>query len=327
MIENPSPTLASIPHVLPDLGQQQSPARAVVRANQNTALKYVDVTLMTNDYAQSPSQMAGKAVMNMFACFPRLPLIVSSEEEERGSSSPRFPIRVLERHPYTTQTFIPMGLAASDPSTRYLVIVAPTLARTEDCPGPGPPDLENTRAFWAHGGQAVTYGPGTWHAPMAVVGASRVDFVVVQFCNGVPEEDCQEVGVEEGLEVMVDSLETAEDSEPKGNNKSYLQCFRAGLKNVTVDVSARFLNRPWAHHVSSWFDAFQLSLCCVSIRGGAYGPRVLSMSQFKSPSLLDPWVQCWSRCLLYFLKIELGARKCITQRYDMEQHSLPNLVA
>lgn len=187
-------------------------------ANQNTALKYVDVTLMTNDYAQSPSQAAGKAVMNMFVCFPRLPLIASSKEENDESLSLLFPIRVLERHPFTTQTFVPMGLDASDPSTGYLVIVAPTLAPTEDFPDSGPPDLENTRAFWAHGGQAVTYGPGTWHAPMAVVGASRVDFVVLQFCNGVLEEDCQEVEVEEGLEVVV-SLEAVKHFKPKRSNE------------------------------------------------------------------------------------------------------------
>lgn len=242
VIENPSPTLTSIPQVLPDWRQQQSAAGAVMRANQNTALKYVDVTLMTNDYAQSPSQMAGKAVMNMFACFPRLPLIANCEDVEDGSSSSRFPIRVLERHPFTTQTFVPMGLAASDPSTRYLVVVAPTLAPTEDFPDRGPPDLENTRAFWAHGAQAVTYGPGTWHAPMAVMGASRVDFVVLQFCNSVPEEDCQEVEVEEGLEVVV-SLDAVKDLESKGKrkNETDLQWFRAGLKIVSVERTGSWL--------------------------------------------------------------------------------------
>lgn len=60
----------------------------------------------------------------------------------------------------------------------------------------GPPDLNNVRAFWARAGQAVTYGAGTWHAPMAVVGEERMDFVVVQFVNGVAEEDCQEVLLE-----------------------------------------------------------------------------------------------------------------------------------
>jgi len=45
----------------------------------------------------------------------------------------------------------------------------------------------------ARGDQAVTYAPGTWHAPMVVVGRQRVDFVVTQFVNGVPQDDCQEV--------------------------------------------------------------------------------------------------------------------------------------
>ena len=42
----------------------------------------------------------------------------------------------------------------------------------------------------------MTYGAGTWHAPMVVLGDRRVDFVVTQFVNGVPEDDCQEVLVE-----------------------------------------------------------------------------------------------------------------------------------
>ena len=43
--------------------------------------------------------------------------------------------------------------------------------------------------------QAVTYGAGTWHAPMVALGekGTAVDFVVVQFANGVAVEDCQEV--------------------------------------------------------------------------------------------------------------------------------------
>lgn len=211
-------------------------------ANQNTALKYADMTRLTNDYAQSPSQTVGKAVMNMFACFPRLPLIARSGEEEDGRSSLVSPIRVLERHPFTTQTFVPMGLAASDRSTRYLVIVAPTLPPSEDWPDRGPPDLQNIKAFGAHGGQAVTYAPGTWHAPMAVMGANRIDFVVLQFCNGVSEEDCQEVEVDEGLEVEV-SLEAVQDLEPKANNENISQWFRAGLETAFVDISTRFPNR------------------------------------------------------------------------------------
>lgn len=64
-----------------------------------------------------------------------------------------------------------------------------------------PPDLNNIKAFIARGGQAVTYGAGTWHAPMVVLGQRRVDFVVVQFVNGVDEEDCQEAAFKEGVMV------------------------------------------------------------------------------------------------------------------------------
>lgn len=53
----------------------------------------------------------------------------------------------------------------------------------------------------------VTYGVGTWHAPMVVVG-ERVDFVVVQHVSGRVGEDCQEVDVER-VEVVVRGLERA----------------------------------------------------------------------------------------------------------------------
>lgn len=100
-----------------------------------------------------------------------------------------------------------MGLSADSP-TRYLVVVAPTLPRpnTESSPDDdrdrGPPDLDNLRAFWAHGGQAVTYAAGTWHSPMAVIGDKSVDFVVLQFSNGVSGEDCEEMKIRDGTVVL-----------------------------------------------------------------------------------------------------------------------------
>ena len=66
-----------------------------------------------------------------------------------------------------------------------------------------PPDLLNLKAFTAHGEQAITYGVGTWHAPMMVLGKRRVDFVVTQFVSGVADEDCQEVMVDDGVVVQV----------------------------------------------------------------------------------------------------------------------------
>ncbi|KAI4122076.1 MAG: hypothetical protein LQ341_007340, partial [Variospora aurantia] len=169
----------------------------------STALKHIDISPIRNLYASASSSTPSKPAMNMFSCFPRA--------LRRRDKSLLFDIEVLERHPYTTQTFIPLSSSSSssfrEREGRYLVIVAPALPPTPDSPFQqlGPPDLDNTRAFWAHAGQAVTYGAGTWHAPMAVIGDERMDFVVMQFVNGVAQDDCQEVMLkkEGGLSVEV----------------------------------------------------------------------------------------------------------------------------
>lgn len=206
-------------------------------ANQGSATKWLNVTNMTNYYGTARSQKAAKVDMNMFVCEPRE---LSDLEGQKV-----FNVKILERHPFTPQTFIPLGLGKDESETYYLVIVAPTLPNRawferesrqppyptpgprrkrslrerllgarpnpftndfsssttpSDSPGsagpkpkgPGPPDLDNIRAFIARGNQAVTYGPGTWHAPMVALGERPIEFVVVQYANGVAEEDCQE---------------------------------------------------------------------------------------------------------------------------------------
>jgi len=236
-------------------GTIQLPANAVY-ANQGTAIKVLDVTQMTNYYNEARSQVPGKAVMNMFICSPRKlrskqslseSVFVGSSTQTITDDEGYFDVNIVERHPYTSQTFIPVGLDKNDASTCYLVIVAPTretssteqpdaanflerareslsqfgsaLTTTTAAPatqtpsnrkGSGPPDLTNIRAFIARGNQAVTYAAGTWHAPMVVLGTKSVDFVVVQFANGIGEEDCQEMEIvpiadeTEGLAVTID---------------------------------------------------------------------------------------------------------------------------
>ncbi|KAJ4986844.1 ureidoglycolate hydrolase [Stagonosporopsis vannaccii] len=274
VIENPA-TSPSSKLPIP----QRVPPPQHVQANQGSATKYLDVTHMSNLYSLAPSKKPAKAVMNMFVCAPRdlrsnepsesIPsswgdLDLDEDEDSTGDLDRQLlDVTILERHPFTTQTFIPMGLAAHDRHTQYLVIVAPTLpasaskrhigrpppyptplverkrsfrdmfARARPAPystesgppapqfeklhpsarpkGPGLPDLKNLRAFVARGDQAVTYGAGTWHAPMIVIGDRPIDFVVVQFANEVAIEDCQEVslkaakGAQEGVVVMVDT--------------------------------------------------------------------------------------------------------------------------
>ena len=67
------------------------------------------------------------------------------------------PLRALERHPESTQLFVPMAGAA-----RYLVVVAP---------GAEAPRVEGLRAFVARAGQGISYRPGTWHHPLLALDA------------------------------------------------------------------------------------------------------------------------------------------------------------
>ena len=108
----------------------------VVKANQGSALKYIDVSHVSNFYHLAPSSKPARAVMNMFVCSPRQLESASSGSDIGQEQKSKFPVQILERHPFTPQTFVPLGLAADDAATVYLVIVAPTLpfpSKTTDC--------------------------------------------------------------------------------------------------------------------------------------------------------------------------------------------------
>ncbi|KAM4063892.1 ureidoglycolate lyase domain-containing protein [Hirsutella rhossiliensis] len=192
-----------------------------VSANQGSAIQYRDVGCVCNLYDQAPSGR-GEPRMSVFVCAAR-----GGGGDGEDSSAVLLPIRFLERHPFTTQTFSPLRSSAST----YLVVVAPSLAspgpldstlgpRPANPPPPLPgtgggglPDLRRARAFVSSDAQAVTYGAGTWHAPMMVLGrrGEALAFVVTQFASGVPAEDCQlveyvaaEGGAEIGIRVRVE---------------------------------------------------------------------------------------------------------------------------
>ncbi|TVQ35720.1 MAG: ureidoglycolate hydrolase [Geminicoccaceae bacterium] len=59
----------------------------------------------------------------------------------------------LERHPHSSQLFVPVGMAG-----RFLVVVAPDRG--------GQPDLAQLRAFLCEGARGVVYAPGVWHHPL-----------------------------------------------------------------------------------------------------------------------------------------------------------------
>ncbi len=85
-------------------------------------------------------------------------------------------VKLLERHPHSSQTFIPMMCS------RYLVCVAPS--------GPdGNPIIEGLKAFIVRPGQAINYRAGVWHHPLVVLDAPAQFAMLVWEDGG--KEDCE----------------------------------------------------------------------------------------------------------------------------------------
>jgi ureidoglycolate lyase len=81
----------------------------------------------------------------------------------------------MERHAYSTQTFVPLEPA------RYLILVAPNAADSG-------PDAARARAFIAARGQGITYAMNTWHHPMTVLDAPA-GFAVMMWRDGGPDDE------------------------------------------------------------------------------------------------------------------------------------------
>jgi ureidoglycolate hydrolase len=84
-----------------------------------------------------------------------------------------FSIRLLERHPNSSQIFVPLK---SSPFG-YIVIVSCAKDGTAAHQGHNrqvinPPDVSSLVAFWAQPWQAVNYHPNVWHHPIITLGTS-----------------------------------------------------------------------------------------------------------------------------------------------------------
>ncbi|CAO3631884.1 unnamed protein product [Cunninghamella echinulata] len=139
----------------------------VTGANQGTAKKFHHVAQVNNLFPKGN----GKPNMCIFRCKPTTQL--------------PFTIKLLERHPYSSQAFIPM----THGQTRgYLIAVA--LNGADD-----KPDMSTLKTFLAKSDQGVNYHQGVWHHPMVALD-DETDFAVMVHESGVPEDDCNEVEVE-----------------------------------------------------------------------------------------------------------------------------------
>jgi ureidoglycolate lyase len=115
--------------------------------------------VLSADLGQAESANQGTAVRSNWA---------AALESRRAAAKPNlalfradpqslpFTVKLLERHPHSTQVFLPLMCS------RYLGVVAPTLPS-------GEPDLSKLRAFLCEPGQGINYACGTWHHPMVAL--------------------------------------------------------------------------------------------------------------------------------------------------------------
>ncbi len=97
------------------------------------------------------------------------------------------PLKLLERHPHSSQAFLPMVVE------EYLVCVAPNAAD-------GGPDLTKLRAFIARAGQGINYNKAQWHHPIVALGTPAT-FSMLAWEDGT-RGDCEERPVTERVQVV-----------------------------------------------------------------------------------------------------------------------------
>jgi len=83
--------------------------------------------------------------------------------------------KVLERHEFSSQSFLPLDVS------RWLVVVAPSAAD-------GGPDATRAVAFLARPEHGVTYHAGTWHHPLTILDRPA-RFAVVMWRNGTSTDE------------------------------------------------------------------------------------------------------------------------------------------
>ena len=123
----------------------------------------------------------------------------TSRVKDDGSGN--FRVRLLERHPYSSQMFVPINCCK-----RWLIVVALSQKEAKGVDvrqeGKAGPDLSTVRAFLARDDQGINFAAGVWHHPLIAL-ESTTDFACVVFENGT-EDDCHIVDTDaDGILVQV----------------------------------------------------------------------------------------------------------------------------
>ncbi|KAJ7647130.1 galactose-binding domain-like protein [Roridomyces roridus] len=131
----------------------------VTPANQGSASKFHKLSLLASSY---PPEAGATAGLSVYRCNPL----------EGISKDGIVELKVMERHPFTNQAFIPMGRGSgeglAEPGSAYLVVVAKNATD-------GQPDLATVRAFVATASQGIVYNTAVWRKWLVCRYCTRFD--------------------------------------------------------------------------------------------------------------------------------------------------------
>lgn len=141
------------------------PRSGGVRVNQGRGLRFDSIADLTRLEGDAPLKLA------LYQVTPsKLP----------------FEVALMERHPHSTQIFLPMICQ------HYVLVVARRLAD-------GAPDIGGASAFIARSDQGIIYHRNVWHNPIVVLGATA-QFAMLIHESG-EQDDCIEVPLTYPLQV------------------------------------------------------------------------------------------------------------------------------
>ncbi|CAB4408752.1 unnamed protein product [Rhizophagus irregularis] len=168
----------------------------VTPANQGTARKYNNIAPVINfrqsDF-QSQSSNSDNSTSNKTHIIAKAEPNLSLFKCSPAKSLP-FILRLMEKHPYSSQMFVPLN---NGKVKGYLVVVC--LSNDEG----DRPDLSTLNAFVVSSTQGISYHPGIWHHPIIAL-EETTDFVCLTHESGVADEDCEEFEFEEKDCVLID---------------------------------------------------------------------------------------------------------------------------
>ena len=157
-------------------------------ANQGTASRFNLLATLQNDRSNAKTNVC------LFRSAKRPLHKVSHSSKSTATTTPTddngsgfFPVRLLERHPYSSQMFIPLNC-----QQRWLIIVALPKRepdQVDPCQeGKAGPDMSTLRAFMARSDQGINFAAGVWHHPLIAL-ESTTDFACVVYEDDT-KDDC-----------------------------------------------------------------------------------------------------------------------------------------